>query len=131
LAALINNRTNRLVASTVEVAHTRRERRNGLLGRDSLDAGAAMLIAPCCSVHTVAMRFPIDVAFIDRDGHAVRLVHGLRPWRVAAAFRAHAVIELAAGRLEACGVELGDRLYLSPQACPAEAAERRRRVDPC
>ena len=68
MAALINDRTHGVVAATVEVALTRRERRNGLLGRDSLDAGAAMLIAPCFSVHTVAMRFPIDVAFIDRKG---------------------------------------------------------------
>ena len=112
---LIDGRTDTVVAEVVELALTRRDRRRGLLGRGSLDAGAAMLISPCSSVHTVAMRFPIDVAFIDRGGHAVRLVHGLRPWRLAAAFRAHAVIELAAGRLEACGVELGDRLYLSPQ----------------
>ena len=115
MAALINERTDDIVAATVEVALTRRERRNGLLGRDRLDANAAMLISPCCSIHTVAMRFPIDVAFIDRDGHAVRLVHGLLPWRVAGSVRAHAVIELAAGQLEACGVELGDRLYLSPE----------------
>lgn len=116
---LLNDRTNGVVAAHVEVAATRRARRRGLLGRASLDSACAMLITPCFAVHTVRMRFPIDVAFVDRDGRAVRLVHALQPWRMAAALRAHAVIELAAGRLTACGVREGDRLYVSSgdEAC--------------
>jgi len=116
MAALINDRTSAVVAENVELAATRRQRRTGLLGRPSLDPASAMLITPCCSVHTVFMQFPIDVVFVDRGGRAVRLVHALPPWRMAAAMRAHSVIELAAGRLEACGIQVGDRLYVSPQA---------------
>jgi uncharacterized membrane protein (UPF0127 family) len=112
---LVNGRTDAVVAAHVEVAATRRARRQGLLGRASLDSASAMLITPCCAVHTVRMRFPIDVAFVDRHGRAVRLVHALKPWRIAAAFGAHAVVELAAGRLAACSVREGDRLYLSPE----------------
>lgn len=117
MALLVNDRTKAVVASTVELALTRKVRRKGLLGRDRLEADTAMLISPCCSVHTVSMRFPIDVVFVDREGRAVRLVHALQPWRLAASFRARAVIELAAGRLRACGVEVGDRLYLTPESC--------------
>ena len=114
MAALVNGRTDAVVATSVEVADTRRTRRKGLLGRASLDPASAMLITPCFSVHTAFMRFPIDVAFVDREGRAVRLVRALPPWRMAGAFGAHAVIELAAGRLDACDVQVGDRLFLTP-----------------
>lgn len=115
--ALVSGRTRDVVASRVELAFTRRARRRGLLGREALASDAAMFLAPCLAIHTAFLGFPIDVAFIDRDGRVVRLVHELRPWRAAAAFQARAVIELAAGRLEACGVEVGDLLYLRPQPC--------------
>ncbi|MBI3048369.1 MAG: DUF192 domain-containing protein [Acidobacteria bacterium] len=109
---LVHGRTREVVASRVELAVTWRARRTGLLGRAGLDAAAAMVLAPCLAVHTAFMRFPIDVLFVDRQGRAVRLVHGLRPWRVAAAPRAWAAIELAAGALRRHGVEAGDRLEL-------------------
>lgn len=112
---LINDRTRDIIASRVEVALTRQERRKGLLGRDGLDRDAAMLITPCFSVHTVSMRFPIDVVFVDRDGRAVQIVHELRPWRIAACVRGRAVIELAAGRVKEADVQLGDRLRLAPE----------------
>ena len=116
--ALVNHRTKAVVATQVELAFTRRERRRGLLGRRGLSAEAAMMLSPCMAVHTAFMGFPIDVAFIDREGHAVQLVHGLEPWRMAMSMRAHSVIELAAGQLKARGVEIGDRLYLTPKVNP-------------
>ena len=57
LHALLNERTGRVVASAVEVAETSETRRRGLLGRDSLDPSAALIIAPCWSIHTFFMRF--------------------------------------------------------------------------
>src|SRR5262245_16154641 len=53
------------VLASVEVAESRRERVRGLLGRDGIDG--ALLLRPARSVHTLGMRFPIDVAFCDRD----------------------------------------------------------------
>ena len=110
---LLNERTQRSLATSVELADTRRARRKGLLGRDSMRADEAMVISPCKAVHTGFMRFAIDVVFIDRDGRAVQIVQDLQPWRIAASFRAHAVIEMPAGHVKACGVQLGDRLSLT------------------
>jgi uncharacterized membrane protein (UPF0127 family) len=109
-----NARTEHVVASAVEVANTRATRRKGLLGRDSLDLAAAMVISPCCSIHTAFMRFPIDVAFVDRDGTVRRIVRDMGPWRMAIALRAHTVVEFAGGSLSRRDVQIGDRLYLSP-----------------
>jgi len=111
---LINDRTRKPVVDTVELAETRTARRRGLLGRECLPEGAALMLIPCFAVHTAFMRFAIDLVFIDRDGRIVRTVSRMAPWRIAIAWRARAVIELPAGRLESCPVQLGDRLYLAP-----------------
>ena len=111
---LVNERTARPVAVSVEVADTRSTRKKGLLGRDSLASGSAMVITPCNAVHTVGMRFPIDVVFVDGKGRVKKIVHDLPPWRMAASLVARSTIELPAGAL---GSELrvGDRVYLSPE----------------
>jgi hypothetical protein len=115
---LMNARTSRIVAKNVELADTRATRRKGLLGRDGLDAGAALIIIPCFSVHTAFMRFPIDVLFVDRAGTVVKVVRNLEAWRIAGAWGAHAAIELAAGAIPDGTVEAGDRLYLAAEAAP-------------
>ena len=109
---LINERTDKPVATVVEVANTRTARNQGLLGRDGLNPSHAFVLSPCFSIHTAFMRFPIDVLFVDRDGYAVKIVPALAPWRLAAAMRARHVVELAAGELAASDVRVGDRLYV-------------------
>jgi uncharacterized protein len=110
---LVVERTQKPVATAVEVARTRGERRRGLLGRTFLDPTEALMIVPCGAIHTAFMRFPIDVVFLDRDGRAVKIVHRLQPWRIAVSLKARSVVELAAGALERHPVEVGDRLSLS------------------
>jgi hypothetical protein len=110
--ALINQRTDVEVADRVEVAVTRSSRRKGLLGRSGLEASSALILAPCLAVHTMFMRFPIDVVFVDSEGCALRMVPNLGPWRIAVEPFAHAVVELAAGSLSQRRVNVGDRLYL-------------------
>jgi uncharacterized membrane protein (UPF0127 family) len=111
---LMNERTGQLVASHVELAATRATRRKGLLGRRGLDAQRALVLAPCCSIHTAFMKFPIDVVFVDRQGRVVRFVREMKPWSAAIAMRAHAAIEFAAGSLRLRDIRLGDRLYVRP-----------------
>jgi uncharacterized membrane protein (UPF0127 family) len=109
---LVNRRSDETVASDVQLAVTRAERRRGLLGRAGMDHSAALVLSPCWSIHTMFMRFPIDVVFVDRGGRAVRIVRDLVPWRIAVAPRAHAAIELAAGSVDARDVRVGDELSL-------------------
>lgn len=110
---LVHDRTSDVIASSVEIALTRRARRVGLLGRTRIDTTAAMVLAPCFAIHTAFMRFPIDVLFVDHFGRVLRVVHALEPWRAAMSTRAYAVIELAAGVLRQHGVETSDRLHLA------------------
>lgn len=66
------------VLASVELADGRAARRKGLLGRDDFDG---VLRLKARSVHTVGMRFPIDVAMCDSQGE-VRRVLTMSPWRV-------------------------------------------------
>jgi uncharacterized membrane protein (UPF0127 family) len=112
---IINARSGETIATHVEIASTRAERRRGLLGRDGLPPGAALLLSPCWAIHTAFMRFAIDAVFVDRRGRAVRIVRDLPPWRLAASPRAHAVVEFAAGTLAPLDLRTGDELSLVPE----------------
>jgi len=107
-------RTGRVLATTIEPAFDSSRRNRGLLGRDRLPDGTALILAPCNAVHTIGMRFPIDVVFADREGRVMKVSRSVRPWRVSAAWRGFATIELAAGAIDAAGLERGDILTVEP-----------------
>ena len=102
--------TNARVLASADMAMTRQERRKGLLGRDGLDG--AMVIEPCRWVHTVGMRFPIDVAFLDADGLVIRTVQMPRHRFGMPVVRARSVIEAEAGAFARWGVHVGDVVEL-------------------
>ena len=93
------------VVASLEVAETRRARRRGLLGRDGIEG--ALLLSPARSVHTVRMRFAIDVAHVDADMVVLSVVT-MRPGRLGRwRRRARHVIEAEAGSLRRWGIEPG------------------------
>jgi hypothetical protein len=105
------------------VAESLAARLAGLAWLRGLPAGRALLLPSCRSVHTVAMRFPIDVAFVSwppaRVGcEVVALEVALPPLRVLAARglpRRHvAAIEAGAHTLRGLGVAPGARLIVDP-----------------
>jgi uncharacterized membrane protein (UPF0127 family) len=89
----------------IEVASTRRARGRGLLGRDGIDG--ALWLPGVRSVHTVGMRFAIDVAWLDADGRVLR-VRTVRPGRATGWVRSAAgVLEAEAGALARWGLTAG------------------------
>lgn len=112
---LVNARTGAPLATRVETAFDSASRRRGLLGREHLAEGQALVIAPCNAVHTWFMRFPIDVLFAARDGGVVGVRHAVRAWRAAWALRGFATIELPSGTLARSGTTCGDALQLRPR----------------
>jgi uncharacterized membrane protein (UPF0127 family) len=98
----------------VEVAETRWERTRGLLGRGSLGPGAALLIERCGAVHTVGMRFALDLVFLDRAWRVTRVVRAVPPGRLMAGggWRAVRVLECEAGCVDMAGVQPGEALEL-------------------
>jgi uncharacterized membrane protein (UPF0127 family) len=78
-------------------AADRRSRLVGLLATNDLASDEGIWLEPCSSVHTFGMRIPIACVFIDADGHVLRVVRSLRPWRAASARGAAAVLEALPG----------------------------------
>ncbi len=73
-------------------------RGRGLLGRDRLDAGEALYLAPCHAVHTLGMRFALDLVFVDRNLRVRRMLWNVPPGRcVWGGLRSHGVLEMQAG----------------------------------
>lgn len=97
------------VLASLEVPEGLLARSRGLLGRDSLD-GAMLIRAK--SVHTVGMRFSIDIAFLDKS-MTVLSTATLAPFRVGLPrMRAHWVLEARAGAFEHWRLRPGDCLEL-------------------
>ena len=111
--ALMNTRNKRMVARTLLTAFDSASRRKGLLDHASLAEGSAMIIAPTSAIHTFAMRFAIDVIFVSKDGRVLKVRPHVRPRRIAAAWRAFAVVEMASGAIQLSDTRAGDQLQLS------------------
>jgi len=85
----------------VWVATRRKDRMRGLLGREGLPVGELMLLEPCGSIHTIGMRFAIDVLFLDRNWRVIAIRESVHPGRLAwGGWRACRTLEAAAGWLD-------------------------------
>jgi len=110
---VLNRTRGTVLASRLEAAHTGPSRRKGLLGRQSLPAGEGLWIAPCESVHTFFMKFPIDLVYLDRKQQVKMVRDSVGPWRLSACLTARSVLELPAGTIRATQTEQGDTLEIA------------------
>ena len=117
---LVDAQSGRVLVPYLEVAVESATRKRGLLGRDGLAAGAGLVIAPTNAVHTFFMRFPIDIVFVARDGTVVKVSRAVPAWRMAAAWKGYAVVELAAGGAEFCHLTAGRRVSVRQVSHGAE-----------
>ena len=98
------------VLATLEIADGFESRLKGLLGRDRFEG--ALLLRPARSVHTFGMRFPIDVAFCDRQLKVLDVVRMGRHRMGLPRLRAHCVIEAQAGAFDRWRLRPGDELEI-------------------
>jgi uncharacterized membrane protein (UPF0127 family) len=82
-------------------ARSRAARMRGLAGLDSIPASVALRIPRCRSVHTFAMRFALDLIWLDAAGAVVRVDRSVPPRRVRSCLRARSVVETRAGAADA------------------------------
>lgn len=102
------------IGSRIAVADTFLTRLFGLLGKSSLEDGAGLLIRPSSGVHTMWMRFAIDVVALDKNFRVLKTWQRLPPWRMTpVSFKTHSVLELAPGQVHNLNIQPGDQLVLS------------------
>jgi uncharacterized membrane protein (UPF0127 family) len=96
------------VLASAEVASSRRDRRRGLLGRDGTTG--VVVLEGTRWVHTVGMRFAIDVAYLDADGTVLKTVRMGRHRVGVPVAKARTVVEAEAGAFGRWGLRVGDRV---------------------
>jgi uncharacterized protein len=98
------------VLASLEIADSFVARNRGLLGRSG--SAGAMLLTRTRGVHSVGMRFAIDVAFLDKDLVVLDALTLRRYWMALPRLKARAVLEAEAGAFERWGLHVGDRLEI-------------------
>jgi uncharacterized membrane protein (UPF0127 family) len=111
----LNRTRNAYLAGHVRLAATHWSRFRGLMATEAarFPAGEGLWIVPCHGVHTFAMRFPIDVVYLDGDKVVVHLEENLKPWRFAPVrIRAASVLELPSHTLSSTRTAIGDAIEI-------------------
>ena len=111
------NRTRQTYLAThVTLAATHWSRFRGLMctAAAGFGPGNGLWIVPCRGVHSFAMKFPIDVIYLDRRKCVVHVEENLRPWRVAkVSLRAVSVLELPGDTLRSSRTTVGDEIDIA------------------
>lgn len=104
------------LATALAVADSHWTRFRGLLGLASSDFrnGHGLWITPCRGIHTLGMRFPIDVVYLDHSLTVIHVERDLQPWRFAPIrMRAASVLELPCRTAGETRTALGDRIEIT------------------
>jgi len=101
------------LATELMIARTHWTRFRGLMATDvsRFRRGQGLWISPSHGIHTLAMRFPIDVVYLDRERIIIHVEEELKPWRVAAVrIQATSVLELPIGTIRESQTAIGDQV---------------------
>jgi hypothetical protein len=114
IVAVSNTTRDTVLGERIRVAETSLSRMVGLLRDKCLEPGTGLIIYPSQAIHTVAMKFAIDVIFVDRKWKVVSLRPEMVPFRLTGIhWKARCVIELPAGVIAKTSTAVGDQLCVS------------------
>ena len=85
--------------------------------------GAWVVLEPCSAVHTLGMRYPIDILFLDGDGKVMASHFSVMPGRMRLGCRgARAAIERVTGGEGERWPSVGDRAPIGRASSPYSAS---------
>jgi len=105
-----NQSRDAILADRADIANTSAKRKVGLLRHTKLNPGEGLWITPCEGVHTIGMKFPIDVLFLSKKRKVLKIRAAMPRWRMSMCLRAHSVLELPSGTAAATQTARGDQL---------------------
>ena len=102
-----------ILIESVEPAFSLGARMCGLLGRDKLAVGHALYIKPCGSIHTMGMRFNLDLIFLDRNLTVTKIVRDVASFKIVLGGKhAASVLELESGWFDWDKLSVGDNVNI-------------------
>lgn len=108
---IINQNREKSLATNSRLANTFWLRLRGLLGKTSLPEGEGLVLVGEKSIHTLFMKFPIDVLYIDKNYQVIRVDENMVPYRLGPLVTQSAyVLEVPVGTIAATDTRVGDQL---------------------
>lgn len=83
----------------------------GLLFRKPLAAGEGLLLKPCNAIHTIGMRYSIDLFFLDECFRIIAIRCHVGVFRIFRFPAAKSVLEMRAGEASRLGLKPGMELH--------------------
>ncbi len=80
----------------IRICRTFIDRLRGLLGTEPLAPRQAIWLMPCRTIHTIGMREPLSLLFLDENLKFVKTIAEALPCRVYGCWQAQSVIEMSA-----------------------------------
>jgi len=120
---LVNTTRKTSLSDRCHLADTVFKRMIGLLNRSRFEPGEGLLLDKCYGIHTIGMRFPIDVLFLDQDLRVIRAVKAIPPFRTCVVRKSVYVLELPAGSIERSLTQEGDQVQFSSQPSPTQTSQ--------
>ncbi|MHC1717118.1 MAG: DUF192 domain-containing protein [Acidaminococcaceae bacterium] len=106
---IINNISKKIaIATEAKIADNFITRLKGLLGTDHLKEGSALIIRPCNGIHTLGMKYSIDVIFIDKSDKVIKIVSDMPSRKISTCNNASYVIETPSGVIRMTNTTIGD-----------------------
>ena len=110
---VLNTTKGTILGERIGVADSSLSRMAGLLGKSGLAPATGLLIVPSQAVHSIGMRFPIDVLFMDRNWRVIHVQPSMVPYRISGLhWRARCVLELPVGAIAETCTSVGDELRI-------------------
>jgi uncharacterized membrane protein (UPF0127 family) len=101
-----------MLADRADIADTGALRNRGLLKHTKLDPGEGLWIVPTQGVHSFAMKFTIDVVYLNKKREVIKIRARMVKSRLSFCLSAHSCVELPEGTVEQTGTQVGDQLEL-------------------
>ena len=94
---VINKKNNEVLSQDVMKAYSVKDRLIGLMFKKEISYDGLHL-EPCNSIHTFFMKFPLDLVFLDKNLKVVKVLEGVKPWRMTRLyFSSSSVLEFKTG----------------------------------
>ena len=110
---VFNRNRESFLALHVAPADTWRMRMQGLLGRSRLAPDDGLWLVSCSSIHSIGMRFAVDLIYLDSENRVIHLVEEFRPFRISP-FRKQCagILELRTRTIYSSNTQIGDELLV-------------------
>lgn len=91
---IVNISRGAVAVNNAEIADTFWRRFSGLMLRKSIESDMALVFYNTGGIHTMFMRFSLDLIFADRNMKIVRIYRNILPWRMVWCLGSYVAIEM-------------------------------------